>query len=374
MRSILSLNERDRRWSAMQAAMRASNLDAIVVGQTDARGQKGAFRYLSDERPFHRFGYVVMPRDREPIAVLHPVLAYDMRGCWIADVRTPAEAGVELVAILREAGAVRVGVIGADHAFRRRDYAALAKAGVELVDCDALFETLRRIKSAEEIVALEEASTIADQCFALLLESARPGMREAELSGLLTSLALARGADELLFLTMSGTATDTGHRAVIRTPDQTPIPSGAPFIFSIELSGPSGFWVELARVLSFGASADAAEIAELATRSVSAARAVMRDGVSGAAIQAALESPFDPILYEVASGSGHAIGQDVIELPMIGRAAPDDLRFAEGMALAMHPMFHCRDRPVAGYVADTYVLERDHARVLSRWPLQLYRR
>jgi hypothetical protein len=43
------------------------------------------------------------------------------------------------------------------------------------------------------------------------------------------------------------------------------------------------------------------------------------------------------------------------------------------MAFAIHPMFNWRDRPIAGYVADTYVLEADGARVLSTWPLDLYR-
>jgi Xaa-Pro aminopeptidase len=370
----MDLAERDRRWSAVQAAMRADGLDALIVGMTDARGQKGGFRYLSDERPFHRYGYVLMLAGREPVLLLHPVLAHAPRGAWIKDVRFPGHAGTEMAAMLSAAGAVRVGLVGADQTMRISDHQALAALpAIDLVNADALFERVRGPKSAAEIAGLQEASDIADRCFGHLLDIARPDMTERDISGKLSDVAIAAGADELLFLTLSGEWRDAHIEARIRAPGDHVLDPAKPFVFSIELSGPSGFWVELARVLAFnGAVADVCETADLATRSVLAARAMIRDGVSGPDIQSALESPFDAETQRVWNGSGHAIGHDVIEAPIIAHGADTAVRFRNGMAFAMHPLFTWTDRPMAGYVADTYVLEPDGCRPLSSWALALY--
>jgi Xaa-Pro aminopeptidase len=341
---------------------------------TDFRGQKGGFRYFSDERPFHRFGYVVMLAGREPILVLHPMMVHAPRGTWIADVRFPDHAGSEMAAILTGAGARRVGLIGADQVMRISDYKALEEAGLDLVSADALFEAVRGPKSAAEIAGLEEAAAIADRCFAELLDIARPGMSEREIGGRLSATALAAGSDELLFLTMSGEQRCDHAHALIRAPSAHRLAADKPFIFSIELTGPSGFWVELSRVLAFcGADPAVAETEALCRKSVLAARAALVPGVSGPELQAALETAFDPAAHGVVNGSGHAIGHDVIEMPIIAHGADEAIRLQTGMAFAIHPMFNWRDRPIAGYVADTYVLEADGARVLSTWPLDLYR-
>jgi Xaa-Pro aminopeptidase len=374
VKTTLDLAERDRRWSAAQAAMTADGLDALIVGMTDFRGQKGGFRYLSDERPFHRYGYALMIAGREPVLVLHPILAHAPRGAWIRDVRFPGHAGTHMAQMLKAAGASRVGLVAADQTLRISDHQALAALpGVQLVDADALFETVRGPKSAAEIAGLQEAADIADRCFGHLLDIARPGMTERDISGKLSDMAIAAGAEELLFLTMSGEPRDGRIDARIRAPGDHALDAARPFVFSVELSGPSGFWVELARVLAFqGAGAGVRETADLATRSVLAARALIRDGVAGPDIQAALESPFDAATHTVWNGSGHAIGHDVIEAPMIARGADTAVRFRDGMAFAMHPLFSWTDRPMAGYVADTYVLEPAGCRPLSSWPLELY--
>jgi Xaa-Pro aminopeptidase len=372
MNSTLSLAERDRRWSALQAAMRIDRLDALVVGMTDFRGQKGGFRYLSDERPFHRFGYAIMLAGQEPALVMHPMMAHAPRGAWIKDVRFPEHAGTEMARMIQAAGGTRVGLVSPDQVLRISDYKALAAApGIELVDADPMFEAVRGPKSAEEIGGLEEAAAIADRCFAQLLEIARPGMKEREVSGKLSDTAISAGADELLYLTMSGDTTDEGVRAAIRAPGDHELDPGKPFVFSIELSGPQGFWVELARVIAFaGADPGVKETSDLLTASVTAGRAALKPGVSGSVIQAALETPFDPRLHAVIGSSGHAIGHDVIEMPMIDRKA--GIPIAETMALAVHPMFNWRDRVMSGYIADTYIVEPQGGRVLSTWPMGLY--
>jgi Xaa-Pro aminopeptidase len=268
-----------------------------------------------------------------------------------------------------------VGLVEADQVMRVSDHAALAAMpGVELINIDALFDRLRAEKSREEVAGLEEAAAIADDCFQALLDMARPGLRENEICGRLSDVAIASGADELLFLTMSGAPQGEAMHAMIRAPGDHRLSTVDPFVFSIEVSGPSGFWVELARVVAFGgAGPDVAKTADLVHASVKVALPMLRAGVNGLDIQAALETPFDATLHEVSGWSGHAIGHDVIEGPLIGRGADPAIPFETGMALALHPMFNWRDRPLTGYVADTYVIEAHGPRVLSRWPLELYK-
>ena len=373
MMDYASHAERDRRWAALRVAMREDGLDALVVAGSDFRGQKGGLRYVTDMQPFHRFGYAVLPVEGDPVAVLHPVLAYDTLSDWVSDKRfspTPGSTLAQVIAAFPRHH--RVGLVAMDQAMRVSDHAALVEAlpMTRFVSADAMFERVRRFKSPAELVGVAEAATIADACFARLLDIARPGRTHLDVHAEMLRTATALGAVETLFLTMYSEKGPGGAVPRITAPAAREIAPDAPFCFSLELTGPSGHWVEFCRIVGFS-GASAGEMAELCEASTTAGLRALNPGTVGREVQRALEEGVDPA-FEVCPASGHAIGQDVIEQPMIVRGDPGEQTFEPGMVVALHPMIHSKLAGPLGYVADTFVMEAERPRQLSRFPRQAF--
>lgn len=356
------------RWQALRATMAAEELYALLVCANDTRGEKGALRYVAEYRPFHRFGYALLPRDGAPALILHPVLAHAARSPWIERHVFTASPGRAIAELLGELPrSARIGTINPDAALRLPDWHALA--AFDLVDAGAAFEGVRAIKSPAEIASLEQAAEIADRCFDTLIEIARPGLTDMALNAALSAIALAHGAEETLFLTMRAIERDGGMRALLSAPGPAPITVSDACIFSIELAGCGGHWIELARPLLFpGASTAARETAEATFAALAAARDAARPGAQGDTIQRAILGASDPVLYQVENASGHAIGQDIIEAPRIAIVDASQPPFRAGMALTIHPMLTRREIPALGYCADTYLLAEDGPHSLSRIP------
>ena len=61
--------EVDRRYSNVRKAMAEHGLDALVVSGNEYSGFEGAIRYLCGFHILHRYAYVVIPADGDPVAV-----------------------------------------------------------------------------------------------------------------------------------------------------------------------------------------------------------------------------------------------------------------------------------------------------------------
>ena len=61
--------ELERRHANMRAAMAAHSLDALVVAGSEYTGFEGSVTYLSGFQIVHRYAYVVLPADGEPLIV-----------------------------------------------------------------------------------------------------------------------------------------------------------------------------------------------------------------------------------------------------------------------------------------------------------------
>jgi Xaa-Pro aminopeptidase len=149
----------------------------------------------------------------------------------------------------------------------------------------------------------------------------------------------------------------------------------APFVFSFELIGPSGHWIELCRMISFGATSDAvAEAVDVGVAAVEAGRRAMVPGGNSRAVHQAAAGELERSSLRLSPWSGHSIGMDVIEPPVI--AAPEEAQggpIDEGTVLAFHPLLTRSDDAAFFYMADTFLVEANGGRPLSRWPMQLYR-
>ena len=68
-----------RRYQNIRASMAAHNIDALLVCGNQYSGFEGAVRYVSGFEIVHRYVYVLLPLDGEPI------LIFPTEARWIGD-------------------------------------------------------------------------------------------------------------------------------------------------------------------------------------------------------------------------------------------------------------------------------------------------
>lgn len=379
----LSANEQARRAQLLQGLIEEHGLDALVLAGNDYRGHKGTLRWVADYNLAHRHGFALVAPGADPQLVLPQNLAQGAAQGWSTPVRYARRAAQGLLeAILELPSHTRIGIVGLDEIMRVADAELLKRGlpGAELVDVTDAFERIRAQKSLEELAGVRESTYIAERCFERLLQIARPGMTEREIGAEMYKTMYMLGGEDPLFLSMSGQPTPDGTFAPRwNAPRDRVLRVGDQLVFSFELIGPLGYWMELARAVVFGPPTDAqVRLNRAAAEGMTAAAQQMRPGQAPAAVQSALLDAIEPHGAGSAYWSGHGLGQDVIEEPWIGRevvdleAASGDWQLAERMVLAMHPLVSDRVDGQMAYLANSYIVTSRGGTPVSQKPLDIY--
>ena len=213
----LSLAERDRRWSATRQQMEARSLDCIVLWGWPAMWDfcTANARYLCPIGGNAEFNILVFPLHGDPTSfVLMPTFLDGWRASqdWVGDIRARrgswADSVAQRLSELGLAGA-RIGMDGLagpldpdgwlPHSVYQRLGELLPK--VEFVNLDDMMESLRTIKSEEELDILGRAAHLGDLMLTTCRDTARPGVKECEVYGRMMEAMLANGGEEpTLFL------------------------------------------------------------------------------------------------------------------------------------------------------------------------------
>jgi Xaa-Pro aminopeptidase len=330
----------------------------------------------------HRYGYAVATPGRDPWLILPQNLRMARPARWGVDVTFARDLRTGLPEALRAIGPLgRIGVVGLAQVMKVEDYLALRDAfpDAELVDAQDAFERARALKSDEELEGVREAVAIADACFERLLEVARPGVTEREIGAAVYERCYALGGEDPLFLSMYPERVDGRIEGRFGPPDGRILVDGEQLIFSFELVGPAGYWMELARMVVFGKPNEVQRRlnAAVAAGLVSGATA-MTPGRRPDEVQRAITDAVAEHGAACSYWSGHGLGQDVIEEPWVGlevvqdRTAPSDWELAEGMVLANHPYAIDLEGDGVAYMANTYLVTAHGGEALSDKPLELY--
>jgi len=220
-----TLRERDRRWAAVRAAMRARDLDALLLAGSDVFMGYGManVRYLT-QIGGHHGGYAIFPQEGPPVvfnAPPHehrPYNAWLTAQEWVEDIR-PNRGIPGVVEALEQLGLARgrIGLVGyrtalALAAMPYPAYQALREAlpGAAFVEATEVVDGLRLIKSAEEVAMLERAGAVARAVIDALVRTARPGVREQELVAEMLRTAVAAGGEPQLFTMLTSGAPQDG--------------------------------------------------------------------------------------------------------------------------------------------------------------------
>jgi Xaa-Pro aminopeptidase len=208
-----SIAERDRRYAAVRKLMRQRGFDCLVIPHNTGEWDN----YQSDTRYLTCIGgggaatALVFPLYGEPIAVVREARRVDWWKAsqnWIFDVRAPKNfswAGVFEDALReRNLTAGRLGVVGLKDVLRDAEgtaaygeIAALKSAFPKLAIESAIdiLNTVRKRKSAEEIVAMRGAQACADAVAETLRSITKPGATEHEVYAELVAAHIRAGGE-----------------------------------------------------------------------------------------------------------------------------------------------------------------------------------
>ena len=208
----LSLSERDRRWSAVRERMSELALDSLVIWgwplQYDFKLANA--RYLCPIGGNAEYNVVVFPAHSEPTSFVFMPTFIDgwiRAQNWVADVRARKQSWAETVVMrIKELGLER-GRVGIDglatpldpdgwlpHSIHSKLIELLPD--VEFVNVGDFFESLRSIKSSEELGLLARAADLGDRMMEACAVHARPGVRECQVYARMTEAMVANGGEE----------------------------------------------------------------------------------------------------------------------------------------------------------------------------------
>lgn len=292
----VSAGELERRYRNIRAAMAKENIDALVVCGSEYTGFEGAVRYVSDFEIVHRYVYVLIPLDGEPVMV------FPREARWIGDKKKAqvkekvwAEVPGEWLRERAETGGwKRVAVYGMNYVMTVRDYRALAAGtSYELISFDQSFDMARAVKSQEELAAVRDSMEVLEEGFWALVEGYAPGKTEAGIMAPAVERFFSGGAGlRMMNIVLSGTNGEA--EAHFKVPGHRVVNADDLLLYSLEITGAGGYWVELSRPLIRGQiSTRTAEMGKIYPDALEAARLKMRDGELASSVHRAAAEMFE---------------------------------------------------------------------------------
>jgi Xaa-Pro dipeptidase len=367
-----SQQEIERRYKNLRAAMEREHLDALIVCGNQYAGFEGAVLYVSGFEIVHRYVYVVLPLSGEPTLVFPREARWigDKQKPWVKDHVWPDIPGQWIRDRASEKGWKRIGVYGMSFVMAVRDYRELENGPCELVPFDYQFDMARAVKSEEELAEIRDAMDIIVDGFWALVAAYKPGKTEAEIMAPAVERFFARGAGpRMMNILLSGSRGEAeasfkvpGHRVV--APDDL-------LLYSLEITGTGGYWVEFSRPLIRGKlSARTQAMAEAYPHALESARKLMRAGELASSVHRAVADTFSKHGFALGHLSGHSIGATMLEYPAIG--AKSDVPLQENMIFSLHPQVVDQDGKVCLYTQDTYRIGKTEGECLADVPWKFF--
>lgn len=368
MSIMAKLSEDLKKWrfERLRAAMDEENYETLIVaGRFDAF-QLGYLRYISNWRLWAGNGYVIFSLKEEPELVLpaQSQTHWADQQCWISVI--PASNPAEYISDYinnKRLDRERVGLVGSEEIMPVKDYRYIVEATDLKKPRSAtdLFEKVRMVKHEEEIELMEEDAKTVESAFLEFKEYLAPGKTEAEVV-----------ADAHQDIHSSGGLTGIAHLSH-ETPPYIHPPSGRKFReddvikFSIEHTGPNGFWTELAGIFSFSEPPrEVKQKYQTVLKAFKNASEMMAPGTDAHDIVEKIKETYVRDGWEI-GGRGiwdiHGIGMDVIEEPRI--LDEDSFTLKNNMVLCLHPGLLIGDEKWGVYIQDSFLVTEEGGQQLS---------
>ena len=315
-------SEYEGRLERAHRAMQRAGLDALLfTTEAEVRYFTG-FRTLFWQSPTRPW-FLVIPKDRKPVAIIPEIGAALMRTTWIDDVRTwsSPHASDDGVALLKDClqGAARIGMpMGRESQLRMplADFERLrgTLAGDSFVDASALVRDLRFVKSPAEIEKIAAICGIASRSFGRADTLFQAGMPLSDAFRRFKTDLLHGGADDVPYLV--GGAGPGGYADVISPPSSDPLREGDVLMLDTGAMR-HGYYCDFDRNYAFGYADDAAKRAyQTLYDATEAALAVARPGARCCDLFAAMAEVIGQPDSDVGR-YGHGLGIQLTEGPSL---------------------------------------------------------
>jgi Xaa-Pro aminopeptidase len=385
----LSVDEMERRRSAVRAEMRDRSIDAIVV-QASNDWLGGYLRWFVGLPANNAYPRAAVVPVEGPISLVqqgpfdgvteldgtddsYPGVGRLLTTPSYVTAAVTAHYDSDLiVGELRRLGCRTVAVVAPTamyHGFVDGLTAALTSAGVTVVDATDWVDEVKAIKSPEEQQLIRQTAELQDEVLTAVKAHIRPGMRDFEVAAFAQYQAHLAGAEQGIYL---GSSAPVGHAATFLPGWQQgrTIRAGDVFTMLIETNGPGGHYTELSRPTAMGpAPAELKDAWALAAEAQQHSLGLLRPGVSSADVHASHNE------FMAAAGMSeekrlyaHGQGHDMVERPLIRQ--DETMRIAAGMSLTVHPSVKTGAAFVA--VVDNYLVGADGpGQCIHRTPKQI---
>jgi Xaa-Pro dipeptidase len=370
-----SKKEIDRRNRAIREAMKKDGLEAMIIFSNVELSQKGAARYLTNYRLTTRKQYLFLPLSGDPVLIVPTIGQQYWAGktSWIKDIRSGGETeGLmrEVAKVVKSAGLEKetIGIVNLMTSMPYYDFQLLTKELPAAVfkDSTELLYAVRAVKSPNEIEMIRETTDIADSCYERLLEIIQPGVDEREIMAEINKLLTLRGVEDTLILTAKGPS----FPCFIAQPGPYIFKKGDHYVFSVELSGPNGYWSQIVRPLCLGTPADLyRRIFAVGKKALDRGAATLVPGKRVSEVVHVVSEEVHKEGLKTGIWCGHGMGIDLGD--GLGLFEDNQLELKEGMVITVHPHVMSPDGKKGLLLGDTFVVRHGGGQNLSRTPCEL---
>jgi Xaa-Pro dipeptidase len=361
-------NEMAGRITRVREKMVDSGIEVLIVFSQVILGEKAAVRYLSGYRLLTRKDYMVLPLTGDPCLVV-PTLGQQktaLKTSWIADIRHDGEThGImhQVADKIRSLNILpgKIGIVGFN-SMPRYDYELLLKElpGAVPVDATGLLDSVRRVKSPEEIEYIRQTTAIADTCYAKVSEVLRPGVDELTVMGEVTKLLSLAGIEDSLILTSKGRS----FPCFISPPGHYQFADGDHYVFSVEIAGPSGYWSQIVRPMCLGNPSDTYKrLFEAGRKAIQKGVEALVPGTRAMDVARSVAEVIKKSGFETGLWCGHAMGMDLGD--GLGLSEDNPVELPEGAIITIHPHILTTDGTEGLLMGDTFVVTHEGGQNLS---------
>ena len=338
-------------------------LDAVLV--TDERNQRYAAGFpITDGAVLVAAERAYLITDSRYIEAAEAAVD-DCVSVWLYDRERPLRERVREA--LAESGAQRLAA--EDQRLSHAGFLMWEKTlGLTLLPAGDLFQTLRAVKSEEELASMTEAQRISEAALEEVLHLVRPGMTEREVASELVYRMLRHGSE--------GNSFDP----IVVTGSKTSLPHGVPGDKVIEKgdfltmdfgSLKNGYCSDMTRTVAVGSATDEMKnVYDVVLRAQLAGIKAARAGVLGRDIDQAsrkviADAGFGPYFGH---GFGHCLGLEIHEPPF---ASPKgNVPLPAGSVSSAEPGIYLPGR-FGVRIEDVMILRETGAELITRAPKEL---
>lgn len=364
--------EIDRRYANTRAAMEKAGLDALIISGSEYSGFEGAVRYMCGFLILHRYAYVVISAEGDPVCVFPREATWvgDHSATFIENREFPSHCGEWMANHLKNKEVKKLGLYGLEYIINVRDYSSLAAGDFEIIDFEIEFDYSRAQKSDEELVSVRHSMEINKQGVLDVIKNYKAGTTEAELMGIAEQTFAAAGCSRNT-MDMVQMGPNGSLRPQMVFPSQRPLQDSDGMMYGLEISGEGGHWVEFSRpIMPNGMDEITKEMMTAYEEFHELAKEHMKAGNSAEDVANTCMKPIFERGYISGHVCGHSIGMTMIEMPRIGEGF--DFVLPENMICSMHPHFMNQERTHSLYFQETYRVGMERGESLSGVPIKAY--